>query len=68
MMCPVEGVGWVSVPQHDCVSCRDCNNLEPCKQRPGARLGGYIDSLLVVLVSSTGDSMQYELSCICRKH
>jgi hypothetical protein len=60
MKFPVEGVGWGwgSVLQH---ACDACSNLEPCELWPGARPRAYIDSLLVVLVSSAGDSMQNEM-------
>ncbi len=61
MKCSVEGWGGDggSVPQY---ACDPCSNLEPCELWPDARLGAYIDSRLVVLVSSAGDGMQNELS------
>jgi hypothetical protein len=44
------------------------NGNEPWERWHGARQGACIDGKLVVLVSSTGDSMQYEVSCICGPH
>ena len=60
MLCPAEEEGevWGSVPQHDHVQSA---SLQPCERWLGARPGAYIDSLLVALWSSAGDSMQNEL-------
>ncbi len=58
-------VGGVSLPEHDCASYRYWD-------RESAGMadvqGPVLMACLWYFVSSTGDSMQYELSCICSQH